>query len=66
MLVKILHKMAVSSFMGYLKVKSALMIFKEHVNLKYKYGSGNFGIEGYYVSSVASNKRKFQTKRLLM
>ena len=28
----------VSSFMGYLKGKSALMLFNKHANLKYQYG----------------------------
>lgn len=32
-------KLSVSSFMGYLKGKSALMIFERHANLKYKYGN---------------------------
>lgn len=38
MLVSIPPKMSVSSFMGYLKGKSSLMIFDRHANLKYKYG----------------------------
>ena len=57
MLVKIPPKLAVSSFMGYLKGKSALMIFDEHANLKYKYGSRHFWSEGYYVSTVGLNKQ---------
>ena len=57
MLVKIPPKMAVFSFMGYLKGKSALKIFEEHANLKYKYGSRNFWSEGYYVSTVGLNKQ---------
>ena len=36
MLVSIPPKMSVSSFMGYLKGKSALMIFDRYANLKYK------------------------------
>jgi len=56
-LVKIPLKMAVSSFMGYLKGKSALMIFEEHANLKYKYGSRNFWSEGFWVSTVGRNKQ---------
>ena len=32
-------KISVSSFMGYLKGKSALMMFERHANLKYKFGS---------------------------
>jgi len=37
MLVSILHKISISQFMGYLKGKSALMIFDKHANLKYKF-----------------------------
>ena len=48
-------KMAVSSFMGYLKGKSVLMIFDRHANLKYKYGNRHFWAEGYYVSTVGLN-----------
>lgn len=40
--------------MGYLKGKSALMIFEEHANLKYNYGKTFFG--GYFVSTVGLNK----------
>ena len=36
MLVSIPPKISVSSFMGYLKGKSSLMIFDKHGNLKYK------------------------------
>ena len=56
MLVSIPPKMSVSSFMGYLKGKSALMIFDKHTNLKYKYGNRHFGAEGYYVSIVGLNE----------
>ena len=41
--------------MGYLKGKSALMIFDRHANLKYKYGNRHFWAEGYYVSTVGLN-----------
>ena len=37
MLVSIPPKVAVSSFMGYLKGKSSLMIYEQFGNLKYKY-----------------------------
>ena len=56
MLVSILPKISVSSFMGYLKGKSALMIFDRHANLKYKFGKRHFGAEGYYVSTVGLNE----------
>ena len=52
MLVMIPPKLAVSSFMGYLKGKSSLMIFERHANLKYKYGNRNFWAKGYFVSTV--------------
>ncbi len=42
--------------MGYLKGKSALMIFDKHANLKYKYGNRHFWAEGYYVSTVGLNE----------
>lgn len=35
-------KRSVSSFMGYLKGNSALMIFDKHANLKYKFGNRQF------------------------
>ena len=60
MLVKIPPKLSVSSFMGYLKGKSSLMIFDEHANLKYNYGSRHFWSEGYYVSTVSLNKKTVQ------
>ena len=50
MLVSIPPKISVSSFMGYLKGKSALMMFDKHANLKYKFGNRHFWSEGYYVS----------------
>ena len=52
MLVSIPPRISVSSFMGYLKGKSALMMFDKHANLKYKY----FQEEGYYVSTVGLNE----------
>lgn len=56
MLVKIPPKLSISSFMGYLKGKSSLMIFEEHANLKYNYGNRHFWAQGYYVSRVGLNK----------
>ena len=55
-LVSIPPKISVSSFMGYLKGKSALMIFDKHANLKYKFGNRHFWAEGYYVSTVGLNE----------
>ena len=56
MLVSIPPKISVSSFMGYLKGKSALMIFDRHANLKYKFGNRHFWAEGFYVSTVGLNE----------
>ncbi|SUM53497.1 transposase [Staphylococcus epidermidis] len=55
-LVSISPKISVSSFMGYLKGKSALMIFDKQANLKYKFGNRHFWGEGYYVSTVGLNE----------
>ncbi|WP_423827212.1 IS200/IS605 family transposase [Sharpea azabuensis] len=38
LLLEIPLKLSVSSFMGYLKGKSALMMLDRHANLKYKFG----------------------------
>lgn len=56
LVVSIPPKMSVSSFMGYLKGKSALMMFEKHGNLKYKFGNRHFWSEGYYVSTVGLNE----------
>ena len=56
MLVSIPPKLSISSFMGYLKGKSALMMFDKHANLKYKFGNRHFWAEGYYVSTVGLNE----------
>lgn len=57
MLVVIPPKISISSFMGYLKGKSSLMIFDQYANLKYKYGNRKFWAEGYYVSTVGLNEK---------
>ena len=49
LLVEIPPRISVSTFMGYLKGKSSLMIFDKHSNLKYKFGSRTFWATGYYV-----------------
>ena len=56
LLVTIPQRISVSSFMGYLKGKRALMMFDKHANLKYKYGNRHFWSEGYYVSTVGLNE----------
>ena len=58
--VSIPPKLSVSSFMGYLKGKSTLLIFERHANLKYKYGNRVFWCRGYYVTTVGNNKAAVQ------
>ena len=54
MCVKIPPKMSVSEFMGYLKGKSALMIFDRHPNMKQ--GNRHFWARGYYVDTAKCQK----------
>ena len=56
LLLSIPPKYSVSQVMGYLKGKSAMMIFDRHSNLKYKYGNRHFWSTGYYVSTVGFNE----------
>ena len=60
MLVEIPPNISVAQFMGYLKGKSALMIFDRHANLKYKYGNRHFWCRGYFVDTVGRNKTAIQ------
>ena len=57
MLLKIPPKISVSGFMGYLKGKSALMVFERHANLKYRYGNRHFWAKGFFVSTVGLNTK---------
>ena len=56
MLVEIPPKIAVSSFMGYLKGKSTTMIYEQFPELKYKYKQREFWCKGYYVDTVGKNE----------
>ena len=56
MLLSIPPKIAISTFVGYLKGKSALQMFDKHANLKYKFGNRHFWAEGYYVSTIGLNE----------
>ena len=58
MLVEIPPKIAVSSFVGYLKGKSTTMIFEQFPELKYKYSNREFWCKGYYVDTVGKNQRR--------
>ena len=61
MFLSIPPKLSVSSFVGFLKGKSTLMIFERHANLKYKYGNRTFWCRGYYVSTVGKNEHKIKS-----
>ena len=56
MLVSIPPKLSVASFMGYLKGKSARMMFDKHANLKHEFGNRHFWSEGCCVSTVGLNE----------
>ncbi len=57
MLVSIPPKVAVSSFMGYLKGKSSVLIYEKFGELKYKYMNREFWCRGYYVDTVGKNTK---------
>ena len=59
MLVELPSSISVSSFVGYLKGKSTLIIFERHANLKYKFGNRHFWCRGYYVDTVGKMRRKY-------
>lgn len=60
MLVSIPPNERVSSFMGYLKGKSTMMIFERYAHMKYKFGNRHFWSRGYYVSTIGGNKQAMQ------
>ena len=55
MFVEIPPKIAVSSFMGYLKGKSSTMLYEQFSELKYRYRNREFWCRGYYVDTVGKN-----------
>ena len=55
MLIEIPSKMSVSSFMGFLKAKSSIIIYEKWGNLKYKYISRQFWCRGHYVDTAGNN-----------
>ncbi len=60
MLLEIPPKMSVSSFMGFLKGKSSIMIYEKWGNMKYKYRNGQFWCRGYYVDTAGKNAKKIE------
>lgn len=57
--VKIPPKLSVSEFMGYLKGRSALMIFDRHRGYR-KRGNRHFWSKGYYVDTVGRNEAEIR------
>ena len=57
MLLSIPPNVSVSSFMGYLKGKSTMMIFERYAKLKYRYGNRHFWNRVYFVSTVGGNEQ---------
>jgi putative transposase len=57
--VKIPPKLSVSEFMGYLKGKSALMIFDRHPQYRTR-GDRHFWARGYYVDTVGRNEQQIR------
>ena len=55
LLLSIPPKISISSFMGYLKGKSSLMIFQKYGNMKFAYRNREFWCKGYYVDTVGKN-----------
>lgn len=60
MLLEIPPKMSISSFMGFLKGKSSLMIYEKWGNLKFKYRNREFWCKGYYVDAAGKNAVKIK------
>ena len=60
LLLSIPPKMSVSSFMGYLKGKSSLMIFQKYGNMKFAYRNREFWCRGYYVDTAGKNTKAIQ------
>ena len=50
-------KTSISSFMGYLKGQSSLMIFQKFGNMKFAYRNREFWCKGYYVDTVGKNTK---------
>lgn len=56
MFVEIPPKVSISSFMGFLKGKSSVIIYSRWGNMKYKYRNRSFWRRGYYVDMVGKNE----------
>ena len=50
-------KTSISTFIGYLKGKSSLMLFQRYGNMKFTYRNREFWCKGYYVDTVGKNTK---------
>ena len=55
MLLKIPPKVSVSSFVGFLKGKSSLLLYERFPELKFKYRNREFWCRGYYIDTAGKN-----------
>ena len=55
MLLEIPPKISVSSFVGFLKGKSSLLLYERFPELKFKYRNREFWCRGYYVDTAGKN-----------
>ena len=58
MLLEIPPKISISSFMGFLKGKSSLIIYERYGQMKFKYRNREFWCRGYNVDTVGKNTKK--------
>jgi len=61
LLLEIPPKISISSFMGFLKGKSSIMIYEQWGQMRYKYRNREFWCRGYYVDTVGKDSQKIQT-----
>ena len=61
LLLSIPPQKSVSSFIGYLKGKSSLMIFQKYGNMKFAYRNREFWCRGYYVDTTGKNTKAIQS-----
>lgn len=60
MLLSIPPKYSVSEIVGYLKGKSAIMVFERFTNLRQNFRGHKFWARGYYVSTVGMDEGKIR------
>ena len=53
-------KYSISSFMGYLKGKSSLMIYERWGSARFQYRNREFWCRGYYVDTTGKNTQKIK------